>query len=340
MPNDQIRIRLSWGLLAVVLIHAVATGFIAQQTNNQNATRSSDWTLPAVGFEQSPSGRTIETLPQPANVNMAAQGEIKQQAPCLPCQQTQPGRPLYINGERVIAIGPSRVVPNVSVPIMPATRPSSMAAPVAKYDTPPPKKSYQLALFIDGSEKAHRLQDWFEGDPKLRELRGKCEFQIYTPSSVLYQQRFAEIVPVSQFPVVLFQDATGGHIHAAGGTMIPSSPAALFDDLQTGYTLYKQAKQGDVRQTGAVKTKGYSWDASINPTMQLATSTDCPGGQCPTPDASWRPGDRLRDRTDDLFDGSGVRNAFLWANSGELSTIALIVIAGVLVLYIIHKRGS
>jgi len=84
-------------------------------------------------------------------------------------------------------------------------------------------------------------------------------------------------VPAEQFPVVLFQDATGGNIHAAGRSMIPGTPDELYADLKHGFTLYKQAKQA--QNTGAVKTKGYSWDDAITPTLYLSAE-DCPDGYC------------------------------------------------------------
>ncbi len=74
-------------------------------------------------------------------------------------------------------------------------------------------------------------------------LKESCEFQVYTATNAIYKTRYADIVPAEQFPVVLFQDATGGHIHAAGRSMIPSTPEELYSDLRHGYLLYKQAKQ-------------------------------------------------------------------------------------------------
>jgi len=57
------------------------------------------------------------------------------------------------------------------------------------------------------------------------------------------------IVPTNQFAVVLFQDSTGGHIHAAGHTMMSTTPRGLYSDLRNGYELYLQAKQAQL--TGA-----------------------------------------------------------------------------------------
>ena len=114
----------------------------------------------------------------------------------------------------------------------------------------------------------------------------------------------------------------------------------LYDDLQHGYELYQQTRQA--QRTGALKTRGYSWDAAISPTMQLAPE-DCPDGYCPIEpaDNTWRPFDRDRDGDRDrLFDRkpSG-RNALIWAGSGELATLALIFVAVLLLGFILIKRG-
>ena len=157
------------------------------------------------------------------------------------------------------------------------------------------------------SFRAQRLQEWFTQNKQLAALKESCEFQVYTATNAIYKTRYADIVPAEQFPVVLFQDATGGHIHAAGRSMIPSTPGELYSDLRQGYLLYKQAKQA--QRTGAVKTKGYSWDDAITPTLYLSAE-DCPDGYCPTPPSEdCRPLDRVRD----LFDGAkDTRNALMW----------------------------
>jgi len=134
--------------------------------------------------------------------------------------------------------------------------------------------------------------------------------------------------------VVLFQDATGGHIHAAGRSMIPSSPEELYSDLTHGFTLYKQAKQA--QKTGAGKTKFYSWDDAITPTLYLSAE-DRPDGFCTTPPSEDR---RPLDRVCDLFDNAtDTRNALMWMSAGEIPTVALIGIAAVLLVFILIKRG-
>ncbi len=200
--------------------------------------------------------------------------------------------------------------------------------------SPPPKKSYQIALFVNADATSQRLQEWFTQNKQLAALKESCEFQVYTATNAIYKTRYADIVPAEQFPVVLFQDATGGHIHAAGRSMIPSTPEELYSDLRHGYLLYKQAKQA--QKTGAVKTKGYSWDDAITPTLYLSAE-DCPDGYCPTPPSEDR---RPLDRVRDLFDGAkDTRNALMWLSAGEIATVALIGIAAVLLVFILIKRG-
>jgi hypothetical protein len=209
-----------------------------------------------------------------------------------------------------------------------------VVTPVSNPAAPPPKKSYQIALFVNTDATSQRLQEWFTQNKQLAALKESCEFQVYAATNAIYKTRYADIVPAEQFPVVLFQDATGGHIHAAGRSMIPSTPEELYSDLRHGYLLYKQAKQA--QKTGAVKTKGYSWDDAITPTLYLSAE-DCPDGYCPTPPSEDR---RPLDRVRDLFDGAkDTRNALLWLSAGEIATVALIGIAAVLLVFILIKRG-
>jgi len=200
---------------------------------------------------------------------------------------------------------------------------------------PTPKKDYQIALFVGNDAQSKQLVQWFEQDPQLRELRSNCEYQIYTANNALYRTRFVEIVPSEQFPVVLFQDATGGHIHAAGRSMIPETSQELFSDLSHGYELYQQAKQAE--KTGAIKARGYSWDDSIKPTMSLFNE-DCPDNVCPTePSDRWQPGSRVRDN---LFNKSPTRrDALIWASAQEVATVVLSLIAVGLIGFILIKRG-
>ena len=124
-------------------------------------------------------------------------------------------------------------------------------------------------------------------------------------------------------------------MHAAGRSMIPATADELYSDLHRGFELYQQAKQA--QKTGLVKSRGYSWDEEISPELTLAPE-DCPDGYCPIePDNTFTPQTKIRDR---LFDRIvDRRTAFLWASAGEMATIALIVVAVVLIGFILVRRG-
>ncbi len=328
--NENVRIRFSTGLFVVAVVHAMllAIAFTLLNCCEVRSQVEQPWQLPSYD-RSSPSVSTIEKLQQPQHVNRQAQQELKQLGgqPCQPyCPPTvQPSyvQPTYVQPSYL----PPSSVPNSVPTIVP-----SSSAPAS---TQPAKKNYQIALFVSNDVQSKQLLEWFDRDPQLAKLRNDCEFQVYTANNTLYRTRYSSLVPVDQFPVVLFQDSSGGHVHAAGRTMIPSSAAELYSDLRQGYELYKQAQQA--QKTGALKTRGYSWDEAISPAMYLSLE-DCPDGYCPAePSDSWKPGNRVRDL---LFDGArDTRDAMLWASAGELATIAMIGIAVLLLGFILIRRG-
>lgn len=357
--NDSVRIRLSFGLLAAAIVQALVFGAFVYLAQVQPAPAQPglDLRVPhdghgEVGYYE--SLRPVETLQEPPNVNLAAQGEMKQAGPCLPCNQnrgpavvtTTHNHGFHLNpGERLHSVGPVRTVTpqptsNINTvlqePVYRTVTPASTAQPQT------PVKATQIALFLDSSAQSQQLLKWFETDPNLIQVRQLSDFQIYTPQNRLYLARYASIVPVEQFPTVLFLDAKGGHIHAAGRSTVPGSSTQLFEDFRTGWKLYKEAKSGTVEatgvsQAGAIKTRGYSWDDAINPAMKLQMS-DCDDGSC-EPSAGWRPGSKV----DDFFNRSGgsmdPRAAFLWANANEIGTGFLMLVAGALLIYILAKRS-
>ncbi|XZE17471.1 hypothetical protein SH449x_002723 [Pirellulaceae bacterium SH449] len=367
--NDTIRIRLSLGLLMVAVIHAILLGVVFTALHQQALPK-----LPQPRFSDTlnptptPQVGPIEKLPEPQTVNLRAQGEMKQGilgnrlGRLLPVRQPS----VYEVPKTVTRASTCTTNGNcpptankTDPPSQPASEPTShqkqqtavdiqSALPGTLFDererTPAPivapmkpreSKGYQLALFVSSDSQSRQLVQWFEKNLPLTQLRERCEFQVYTPENPLYRERFATLVPRDQFPVVLLQDSQGGHIHAAGRAMIPSTPEELYSDLKYGYELYEQALQAE--KTGAIRSMGYSWDDAITPTMSLF-SQDCPDGYCPIDIADrWRPGSRVRDKLFDEVRDS--RGAILWASASELATIALIVIAVILLGFILIKRG-
>ncbi|AMV35243.1 hypothetical protein VN12_24170 [Pirellula sp. SH-Sr6A] len=358
--SDTVRIRLSLGLLVVAVVHAILVGVVFTALHDSPAKDSYTELLKEPPFRPSkPSIGQIEKLDEPLPVNIQAQQEIKQgifgnrtgrffpvRTPSVypsvyAVPRTTERAPLCTDPSKcpLPASGNSPSAQPVIVPpkgpdgsaFKDPIQPPLVVTPVKA----PESKAYQLALFVGDDSQSRRLIQWFESNPKLLKLRELCEFQIYTESNPLYRERFASIVPREQFPVVLLQDAKGGHIHAAGRAMIPSTPEELYSDLQYGYQLYEQALQAE--KTGAIRSAGYSWDEMISPTMTLF-SQDCPDGFCPIDTSDrLRPGARIRDRLfDEVNDG---RSAILWASAGEMITLALIVVAVLLLGFILIKRG-
>jgi hypothetical protein len=241
---------------------------------------------------------------------------------CPTCPQVQPTyRPVPTTTPRPTPVPQVQPIQ----PVLPQSQPSVVPSQPA---TTTNKALFQLALFLDSSAKSAGLNDWFNRDPDLVALRGKVDFQIYTPDNPLYKTRYADVIPTNQFPAVLFLKPDGGHLHAAGGRMIPLTAAELYADLKHGYNLAKSVEMAEAvpQDSGAIREKGYSWDDQVAPTMQL-TEQNCPGGICPPREVpSWRPGDKVRD----LFGpGPSGMEAILWASPIE---IAVFVVLGIIVM--------
>jgi hypothetical protein len=363
--TDTVRVRLSTGLFALALFHVLALG-VACYVAHQRDARSTDaiaparpWTPPAYNPHLSRplgDGTSCESLPE---VNLHAQGELKQSAPsgemkeagpCLPCNRNanwSAANPFNLApGETLLSVGPSRTVSQPAVQSPPSYLPPIPAAghtmTIPAIGSPdasqrPPAKPVQILLFLDQSEGSAELQKWFQSDPGLAKLRAGSDFQVYTATSPLYRTRYARLVPADQFPVCLVQDASGGHIHAAGKQMIPRSGSQLHADIVAAYGLYKQAKQGSIQQTGALRTAGYSWDDQINPAMRLE-ATDCVGPLCPSPGFGPNPGGP----NEGLFRPSKPADpisALLWGSSTDLATIFVFVLAGGLLIFILARRN-
>jgi len=273
---------------------------------------------PNMGSQGSPVGNSVGrefiSPPRPIGapgVNSSALNEIKQQQPCLPCQN----QPTFV---------PRNIVPH------PVTSPTSQ----------PAQKRYQLAIFIDGSAKGVALENWFATDAKLQELRSRCDFQKYTPDSALYKTRYANIVPRDQFPAVLFLKPDGGHVHAAGGNMIPSNAAQLMADITESYKLAKSVDSVSSSSTsGAIKERGYQWSKEIVPSMALVSQSQlCPDGNCPEDgDSVGRP--RPLDRVSDLFNREA-KEAVFWASPIEIAVYAFMFIIVVLIVAVAIKKNG
>jgi hypothetical protein len=352
MMIDDIRIRLSWGLIAAACIHAVLLGALClgarygveqRRPQQPQGATGDDLQLPRP-HDRSIGNEELQKFAEPPAVNYRAQAELKQQCPGGTCPTPQratvanrnpfnlaPGETLVPGSVRWSTPQPRQ--PN-ALPAMvtPIVRPAQAAQPQ------PPKKHYQVALFLDDSAQAATLRQWFERDPELLTLRQRSEFQVYTASNPLYQTRYASVVPIAQFPAVLVLDSTGGHIHAAGKSMIPGSSTELVRDIRAAYENYKQAKQGHIESTGALKSTGYSWDDAINPAMRL--EDNCGPDGCPQPNQDpWRPGSRVVNLFDRVDEAKNPLQALIWANALDLATLAVFATAALLLVFVIARRS-
>jgi hypothetical protein len=267
-------------------------------------------------------------------INTDAASEKKYGNPCPTCPQVrryptyvQPSQPTYVQPTYVQPSQPTYVQPTYVQPyiqptyVQPAS-PQPYVQPTAPKPVTPVNPSVvsvsnkcQLALFLDNGQQSAQIKNWFESDAKLVALRQKCTFEIYTPQNALYLSRYSKIVPVSQFPVVLFQNPDGGHIHAAGQATIPRTPAELYAHLQLGYKNAMSVKNAPVSNAGSeVMTRGYNFDTAIQ------SNEDCPDGNCPVnvgeDESRWRPGDRIRDLFPAVKDA---REIMVWGGAAEIA---------------------
>ena len=163
MINDTIRIRLSLGLIVVAIVHAILLGVVFTALHNKPAQPQPEqsWTVPNYR-PTAPSVGAIEKLQEPQSVNLQAQGEIKQQIRncppnCLP-QRVYPA-PVVV---QPTIVQPTVMTPTVTptvaqpVPVTPnfvdvskQTQEPLVVTPVSNPAAPPPKKSYQIALFVN-----------------------------------------------------------------------------------------------------------------------------------------------------------------------------------------------
>lgn len=221
---------------------------------------------------------------------------------------------------------------------IPAPGPADPASPAAPASTAAPAaaaKSVQIALFVDQTPAGQQLLQWFNADRNLVDLRSKCEFQVYTPQNALYRARYAEVVPATQFPAILFLRADGGHIHAAGGAMLPSTPEQLYADLRASYRLSESVSNAPgLAQTGALRERGYNWDKAIAELdAGYVSAGECPPGTiCPDDSEGRRP---LLPR---IFDNGPDKSAILWAGGSEIVMAILAIAAVILIGVILYKR--
>ncbi len=278
--KQSVSILLTAGLLAVVLIHAIALSTAQRAIPRiENAifgeSLTDNYPRGGINFDaQRMYDRPVNALP----INQSARDEIKRQNGGTPFTGTMNGV-TYVNGV------PCDTCPQPqSQPRQPQPQPRPTPAtsrPISK----PVAPKYSLSLFvIAGDRTSQQLVDWFANDLRLKKLASGCNYQIYTRDNPLYKARFASMIPAESFPAVLFQDPSGGHVHVANGDSVSTSATQLGDDLEAAYRLQKQIVTTLPNGPSPIQSAG---DLSTSPTN---SGSNCPDGNCPEPERApfWR----------------------------------------------------
>ena len=272
--KQSVSILLTAGLLAVVLIHAIALSTAQRAIPRiENAifgeSLTDNYPRGGINFDaQRMSDRPINALP----INQSARDEIKRQTSGTPFSGVMNGGVTYINGV------PCDTCPQPRQP-QPQPQPTPNAT-TAKPVSKPVAPKYSLSLFvIAGDRTSQQLVDWFANDARLKKLASGCNYQIYTRDNPLYKARFASTIPPDSFPAVLFQDLNGGRVHVANGTSVSTSASQLGDDLEAAYRLQKQ-----------IVTTLPNGPSPIQSTGPSNSGSNCPDGNCPEPERApfWR----------------------------------------------------
>lgn len=108
------------------------------------------------------------------------------------------------------------------------------------------------------------LVQWFDSDPKLRDLKKKTHWHHY-PADALMIQRYSAFISAADLPCVTLQRPDGGVIYKASRDNIPGSADALYAAMKAAH--------------------------SIDPgPAESVQSPDCPDGQCdPSYAMPWNP---------------------------------------------------
>ena len=132
--KDEIRIRLSVGLIAVAVVHAVLLGVVLTALHQTpvtqdcgNETCRDEWNVPR-SPQRTPSVIEIQKLPEPPRVNYETQGEMKQQIRCFPNRSVV--RPTW-----------NRTYPVAYTQVLPPTTVISQGTVVLKPVAPAPQSS-------------------------------------------------------------------------------------------------------------------------------------------------------------------------------------------------------
>lgn len=312
--GQRVKVVVSFGLVVLALFSAlcvvvgerVAPRIEQSLGIEQPAERS--YTPGGVSYDELRNA-PLNTVP----VNERAAREVKRQdIYCPPCDQVRsPGFTRNVNY------------------LLPITQTASPATPDVKgqvtVTSTPWAAKYSLAVFVGTDQASQRLLDWVNRDPQLSDLRKSVNFQAYTKDNPLYRERYGGVIPVEQFPAVVFTDPRGGHVYVAGGSSIPSTASALYNALRDSTQIQQQATR--------------THPDGINPVVQ-EFDPNCPDGNCKPDRVPLLNPDRER-----LFPSLRPRNQdpvqsllyWLW-NPGEAILAGLCAIVFLVLLFVVALK--
>lgn len=272
MSNCQstkpVKVVISLGLLALALIHAcsVVTFDRVVPAFETLILDKSDTVTPSapaggINYDSTRFG-PMNILP----VNDAARDEIKKQLFRRPVPSTNLRPP------------PSAICPDCPPPQNP--RPAPSPGPPATGETKPVKVSprYSIELFLSSDSVSQSLRQWFETHETLKRWRQSCNYNEYTPDNGLYRGRYADLIPVAAFPVVLVTGPDGGHVYVTEKNKMPASAAELVTAISEATKLYQSIQQQLTQPLPLVGPPTQSTAASHPPPDW---TEDCSGGNCP-----------------------------------------------------------
>ena len=248
--GKKVKVAITFGLVALVVFAAVLVVVgerIAPRIEESFGVRQ-DYTPGGVSYD-SARNSALNQMP----VNERAAREIKKGPPidCVTCNQNE-----II---QQVASQPSRP--------MPQPTPSQPNSVVSVPTTP----RYSVSVFVGTDPKSQEFLAWWHTDPGLQELRKQSNWQAYTRDNPLYKERYASLVPVDQFPAVIFCDPRGGHVYAAGRDNIPSHHADLYREIYAAYEIHSQVQQ----QPSDPQPVQSDVDAAA-----MQSESNCPDGNC------------------------------------------------------------
>lgn len=94
-------------------------------------------------------------------------------------------------------------------------------------------------IVIIANQGDTRISSWFDNHARLKQLRAKVHMVQFTPKNPLYMARYADSIPESELPAVLFCLPDGGVVYKASKSTLPLSADQLFDEMRAAYELAK-----------------------------------------------------------------------------------------------------